>query len=268
MNTPYDPPGAEKSPQQRQPQSYPGPASGGFPGQDPDHQQGYGQQGYPPQGYPPQGYGQQGYPPQAYPPQGYGQQGYPPQGYPPQGYGQQGYPPQGYGQQTYPQGYPPQPFTQPAQTGQLYGQQQGHEQYAQQPYAQQSYQAYGQQGGPEPYPSGYGEPGYREQKKSALPWILCGVGGAGVLAAILLLGFVTPGFFTTTVFDQNAVQEGVARILSNEYGQDPQAVTCPTDQEVQVGSTFTCQATIEGEQRNVTITVKTDAGEYEVGRPS
>ena len=285
MNTPYDPPGSEESEQRRQPQSYPGPASSGFPGPDPETQQGYGQPGYPPQGYGQQGYPQQCYGQQAYPPQGYGQQSYPPQGYPQQGqqgYAQPGYPPQGYGQQGYPQGYgqqaypqqgfPPQQPTPPAQTSQLYGQQQTHEQHTPQPYAaQQSYPAYGPQTGAETYPVGYGEPSYGgepQQKKSALSWILGGVGVAAILAGVLILGFVTPGFFTTTVFDQDAVQRGVAQILSDEYGQDPQVVACPTGQEVQAGSTFSCQVTIEGEQRNVTITVKTDDGEYEVARPS
>ena len=97
--------------------------------------------------------------------------------------------------------------------------------------------------------------------------MLIGVSGIA-LALIIFLGFVTPGFFTTTVFDQKAVEDGVGRILSDEYGQNAQQVSCPAEQKVQTGSRFTCRATIDGEQRDVTITVRTDTGEYEVARPS
>ncbi|MGH3908113.1 MAG: DUF4333 domain-containing protein [Pseudonocardiaceae bacterium] len=217
-----------------------GPSGSPEPTQRGQQPPGEGYPGTPPGGFPVQdpnwGY-QQGYPPPSYDPQGYG----PPPGYGPQGYG----PPPGYD----PQGYPPP----------------GYDQW-QQPYG--GYQDHGQQSGQPPYPGGYGQPaGEAPGKKSTLPWMLTGVGGV-ILASIIFLGFVTPGFFTTTVFDRVAVQEGVQRILSDEYGQNTQAVTCPGDQEVQTGSRFTCQATIDGAQHDVTITVKTDAGEYEVGRPS
>ncbi|MGH3796057.1 MAG: DUF4333 domain-containing protein [Pseudonocardiaceae bacterium] len=199
-------------------------------------------------------------------------QGYPgiPSGVDPAQDPNRGYPQPGYGYQSYGQGYPQSGYSQqdlyrqPAPAGQPYGPQQDYPQYG-----PQGYQAYGPQLGHQPYPGDHDQPAYGvPRKKSALPWILSGLAGAAILAVILVVGFVTPGFFTTTVFDQNAVQEGVQRILSDEYGQQAQSVTCPADQEVRTGSTFTCQATIDGAQRNVTITVKTDAGEYEVARPN
>jgi hypothetical protein len=239
MSTPYGPPGSEEPPQwgqQPSGQGYPPP---GYP------------QGYPPQGYPPPGY-PQGYPPQGYPPPGY------PQGYPPPttqpgpGYGQGFGPPPGYDR--HPPGYDLHPS--------------GYDQYGQPPYPPQGYQPYGPQPGSPPSPGDPAQPDHGgAPQKSALPWIIVGVGGV-TLAVILLLGFVTPGLFTTTIFDQNAVQQGVQRILSDEYGQNAQSVRCPAEQEVRPGATFTCQAMIDGEQRDVTITVKTDAGEYEVARPS
>jgi hypothetical protein len=100
-----------------------------------------------------------------------------------------------------------------------------------------------------------------------LPWLLGGVAAAGV-AVVLILGFVVPGFFTTTVFDQQAVQDGVRRILTDEYGQNADAVRCPLDQQVRQGTTFTCTATIDDKLRTVLITVKTDSGKYEVARPN
>ncbi|MFN2497220.1 MAG: DUF4333 domain-containing protein [Pseudonocardiaceae bacterium] len=203
---------------------------------------GYPQQGYPQQSYPHQGYPQPGYPQPGYAPPGYPQHGYPPPGYPPPGYPQQGNPQQGHPQQEYPQ--------------------QGYQAYEQQQIGHQPYPG-------EPYPGGYDQSGNGgSPKKSALPWVLSGLGGVIVLGVTLVLGFVVPGFFTTTVFDQKAVQGGVQRILTEEYGQHVEAVSCPAGQEVQVGSRFTCQATIDGEPRQVTITVRTEGGEYEVARPN
>jgi hypothetical protein len=145
--------------------------------------------------------------------------------------------------------------------------------YPQQQYGQPGYQ-YGQQGYPPSGPrqeehhtrQGRAE-GRTPQRRILLPWLLGGVAAVGV-AVLLILGFVVPGYFTNTVFDQNAIQAGVQRILTDEYGQNAIAVRCPPDQQVQQGATFTCTATIDGKLRNVAITVKTSAGEYEVARPS
>ncbi|GDY28573.1 DUF4333 domain-containing protein [Gandjariella thermophila] len=178
---------------------------------------------------------------------GYGQPGYPQPGQPGygQGYGQPD-PSQGYG------GYPGQ------QVPYGYGQQPGY------PPAGQPYPGYGQQPG---YP---GTPPQADRKRSPLPWILLGV-LVVVLAVVGVLGFVTPGFFLKRVFDNVAVQDGVKRILTsgtNGYGiTGVGAVTCPSDQEVKQGATFTCTVEVNGKPQKVTITVKTDAGEYEVGRP-
>jgi len=177
------------------------------------------------------------------------------------------YPQPGHGQQTY--GHPQQSYRQQEPYGwpTPHVQQQDYPQYGQQGYAPRGYHTYGQPG--DHQPGDPGQPGYRRpRQKAALTWIVSALGGVVVLAVILVLGFVTPGLFTTTVFDQNAVQQGVQRILSDEYGQHAQSVTCPADQEVRTGSSFTCQATIDGVRRDVTITVKTDAGKYEVARPS
>lgn len=255
MSTPYGSTGSSEPPQRGQEPGSPGyvgTPSGGFPAQDPHwgYQQGYPAPGYPRQGHPPPGYGQQ---PGQQPPAGYGQPGYAPPG---PGYGPPGYdqPVPGYEQQ----GYPPP----------------GYEPWQQPFYGQPGYQDYGpeyrQHYPPDydpPHTGGYGPAGAAPQDRSATPWMLIGLGGVA-LALIIFLGFVQPGFFTTTVFDQNAVQEGVRRILTDEYGQNAQQVSCPTGQKVEAGARFTCQATIDGAQRDVTITVKTDAGEYEVARPS
>lgn len=215
------------------------------------------------------------------------------------GYGQQGEQPSygGYGQ---PYGAPPgqqQPHAQPGQYGQQPPEAQPG-QYGQQPYAQP-----GQYGSPGPYeqPGQYGQQPYGQQpppygqqwpyaqqpgqqpgqppvakKRSALPWVLLTV-GVLVIAAVVVGVLVASGTVGKTTFDQAAVENGVRQILTG----DPEAaddrrgyglanvtnVRCPAGQEVRVGVTFTCTASIDGKQRSISIRVKTDGGEYEVGQP-
>ncbi|RSM83948.1 DUF4333 domain-containing protein [Kibdelosporangium aridum] len=65
-----------------------------------------------------------------------------------------------------------------------------------------------------------------------------------------------------------AVEAGVRKILIERYGDNAELVTCPDDQPVKVGHRFTCDVTIDGEQRKVTITVRSaENAEYEVSQP-
>jgi hypothetical protein len=89
-----------------------------------------------------------------------------------------------------------------------------------------------------------------------------------VLAVVAVLGFVTPGFFVTKVFDAAAVQTGVQRILTDDYGLKAASVTCPANITVTDGATFTCDATVGGDKVTVPIRVTSADGNYEVGRPN
>ena len=157
-------------------------------------------------------------------------------GVPQQGQPQQGYP----GQQPYgappQQGYPgQQPYGAPAQP--LYGQS----------------SPYGQQGTP---------------KKSKTPLIAA---IAGVVVVLLILGvtaFITPGFAISKVLNAAAVEDGVQKILTDTYKiTDVTKVSCPSNQKVKNGGTFTCKATIGGKDTDVKITITDDNGTYQVGRP-
>jgi hypothetical protein len=193
-------------------------------------------------------------------------------------YGPSGGDPQWGQQPGYGGYYGQQPYGQPEQQPQYPGQQQSYG--GQQPYG-------GQQGYGQPYtpPTGqHPQPGQQWQfpqpgggqtpppaaakKRSKLPWILLGVGVLVIAGAVLAALLVTGRLSSTTTFDNSAVQNGVKDILTKEYKlEDVSTVTCPSGQEVKAGRTFTCTATVGGQQRSVNITVKTDAGEYEVGRP-
>lgn len=196
--------------------------------------------------------------------------------------GQQGWGPQG--------AYPGQPYPgqQPYPTQQGYGPQGGYGQpgYAQAGYGQQGYgqQGYGQQGYARP---GYGQPGYggpghgqgypplpdvdRARRRSRLPLVVGGIVVA-LLAVGAVLAFVWPGFLNTTVFDQAALQSGVQRVLVEDYGYPVVGdVTCGEAGagpiRVVTGTSFTCTTTIDGTPSVVPVTVTSDTGDYEVGRP-
>jgi hypothetical protein len=240
MSSPYGPPGGNdpqgwgQQPtygggQGQYPNPNPNPPSEGFPAQPP----GYGQQpntgGYPQPGYPQQqpGYGQQP-PPQPQP--GYGQQPMPP------GYGQQGEQPQypGYGQQ------PPQ----------------------QQPYPG----GYGQQPQYPGYQPGFPGEASAPPKRTGLIWGLV-VALVVIAAAVAVLGFVYPGWFNSKVLDQGQVQDGVKRILQDDYKVTVSTVSCPSTMDVKVGNSYTCNVVVSGQTKQVQITIKTADGQYEVAQP-
>jgi Domain of unknown function (DUF4333) len=194
----------------------------------------------------PQQWGQQ--PPQAPAPNS-PSGGFPAQGYPP--------PQPGYGQQP---PYPPQQYGQP-QYGQL--------QYGQYP-PQQPYPGQPPAPGAQPGQYDYGQPNAftappEPGKKSGGKVLWSTIAVLVVLVAALgVTGFWKPGFFVTTVLDQNAVQDGVKQMLS-QYGTPADNVSCPANQAVKPGNTFTCTATVAGKQQQVTVTIQDANGNYVVG---
>ncbi|RKR86319.1 uncharacterized protein DUF4333 [Micromonospora pisi] len=89
----------------------------------------------------------------------------------------------------------------------------------------------------------------------------------GLVALVVVLGLVWPGFLNKKVFDGAALQVGVTDVLRNSYQVEVGAVNCPAGQPVRVGTRFPCVVLVDGEQRTVTIVVTSDDGRFEVGRP-
>lgn len=90
---------------------------------------------------------------------------------------------------------------------------------------------------------------------------------AGV--AVGVLGFVTPGFFVTRVFDAGALRDGVRTVLERDFGLDRVAgVQCPAEQRVGAGERFVCTVRIDGAPAVVPVEVQDGSGRYTVGRPS
>ena len=94
-----------------------------------------------------------------------------------------------------------------------------------------------------------------------------------VIGAVLVLGFLWPGFFVTTKLDVNKAQAGVQQVLTDEtngYGaKNVKDVKCNggSDPTVKKGGTFDCTVSIDGAQKHVTVTFQDSKGTYEVGRP-
>jgi len=144
-----------------------------------------------------------------------------------------------------------------------------------------SYTQPGTQGGyPPPGPPGPGgqppfgpQPGIgaappQKPKNKSGKGMWLGLGAAVVLvAAAAVVLFWIPGLLVQKVFDAEAMNRDVQRVLTDNYGvEGVESVSCPEDQPVTVDETFTCDVTVDGGQQQVTITVKSEDARYQVGR--
>lgn len=179
------------------------------------------------------------------------------QQFPPAQYPQQGYPAQPYGQ---PQSQPtPAPYGGPGQP------------HSQPTPAQPGQQPSGSPYGGEFQPSEYGglgafssaKPGKPRSKKPLL------IAGAVVVALAAAAGISwATGVFSGDTLDQKSLQDGVSRVLNENYGEpDVKNVSCPSGQPVENGTTFDCTVQVGGQPKKVTVRVLNDKPEYSVGAP-
>ncbi|MET8994806.1 DUF4333 domain-containing protein [Amycolatopsis sp. Hca4] len=93
------------------------------------------------------------------------------------------------------------------------------------------------------------------------------------LAAVLVLALGGGaawllGAFRGDVLEQQSLQDGVVKVLNENYGEpDVKNAQCPANEAAQNGTTFDCTVTIGGQQKKVTVRVLNDRPEYEVGAP-
>ncbi|WP_410574157.1 DUF4333 domain-containing protein [Amycolatopsis sp. cmx-4-61] len=119
----------------------------------------------------------------------------------------------------------------------------------------------GQYGGLGAFPA---EPAKKPKSKKPA---LIAVGAVLVLAlgggAAWLLGA-----FRGDVLEQQSLEDGVVKVLNENYGEpDVKNAQCPANEAAQNGTTFDCTVTIGGQQKKVTVRVLNDRPEYEVGAP-
>lgn len=90
--------------------------------------------------------------------------------------------------------------------------------------------------------------------------------GVVVVAAVLVTAFLIPGWALTPTMDRTALQNGVNKVLSQDYGLQVGAVQCPDEVAVEVGAEFRCQALVDGEQVEVPGVITSEQGDYQVKR--
>ncbi|WP_028935879.1 DUF4333 domain-containing protein [Pseudonocardia spinosispora] len=107
-----------------------------------------------------------------------------------------------------------------------------------------------------------------DSSKGVPVWLF--LAAALILATVVgVLGFISPGYFTTKVLDQAALQNGVRTILQNDYRLTNVAeVVCPPNQKVLPGRAFECVARINNAPAQVRVLIQTKDGRYTVGRPA
>lgn len=105
-----------------------------------------------------------------------------------------------------------------------------------------------------------------KQPKSKKPLLL---GGIAVLVLVVGGGAAwLLGAFRGDVLDRQSLQDGVVKVLNENYGEpDVKNAQCPADEAAVNGTTFDCTVTIGGQQKKVTVRVLNDRPEYEVGAP-
>ena len=129
----------------------------------------------------------------------------------------------------------------------------------------------GQQYGGGFQPSQYGGLGAfavepAKKPKSKKPLLI-----AGVAVLVLAIGGGAAwllGAFRGDVLERQSLQDGVVKVLNENYGEpDVKNAQCPANEAAQNGTTFDCTVTIGGQEKKVTVRVLNDRPEYEVGAP-
>lgn len=154
------------------------------------------------------------------------------------------------------------------------GQPQGHPGQGypgQQPTAPPAQPQPGYGGGFQPSTSGYGgfgafnEGSEPSKPRSKKPFVI-----GGAIVAVLVVAGAALLIFNPfkSVLDQDSLQEGVAAVLHESYGEgDVRDVNCPSGESVSTGTSFTCSVTVAGAPKTVSVRVLNDKPEYEVGAP-
>jgi hypothetical protein len=105
-----------------------------------------------------------------------------------------------------------------------------------------------------------------QKPKSKKPLL---IGGVVVLALVLGGGAAwLLGAFRGDVLDQQSLEDGVVKVLNENYGEpDVKNAQCPSNEAAKNGTTFDCTVQIAGQEKKVTVRVLNDRPEYEVGAP-
>ena len=110
------------------------------------------------------------------------------------------------------------------------------------------------------------QPPQKTAKPQGKFWIIIGIALIFVGVALGALTFF--GILFTNVFDQKTLENGIRTTLGDKFGEtDVPVVSCPPDQPVKSGTTFTCKVQIGQSTKAVTVEVLDYLGKYQVDAP-
>nr|WP_281376389.1 DUF4333 domain-containing protein [Actinomycetospora corticicola] len=78
---------------------------------------------------------------------------------------------------------------------------------------------------------------------------------------------VGPRFARYDVLDRAAVERGVTEVVTRDWKRQVSGVSCPDDERVRPGTTFSCTGTVDGRPVSIPVDVVDGSGTYEVGQP-
>jgi hypothetical protein len=117
--------------------------------------------------------------------------------------------------------------------------------------------------GPPPGGPGYG---YQPPQPPQPPKKNTGKIVGGIIGALVLIGGAVVGaivLFSPKYLDAAKLQDLIAS-STKDAGAEATGISCPTDIEPQKGGTFTCTATVDGQQVTYTVTQTDDKGQVQV----
>lgn len=129
---------------------------------------------------------------------------------------------------------------------------------------------------PPPPQPGFGDFGFPSARpRSGKVRVIIAAAGVAtvVVAAVLVMGFWVPGFFTRTELDVTQAQNNIQVLLSDDVsGYGPghvRDVVCNQGRNplVEKDATFVCAVSIDGVKREITATFQDDKGAYQISLP-
>ncbi len=82
----------------------------------------------------------------------------------------------------------------------------------------------------------------------------------GAIGTLIVAGMVLLVTLATPTLDDTALETKIAGTTQQEAGTAPSSVTCPESVAIQPGNSFTCTASVEGQNLPFTVTQKDDQG--------
>ncbi len=118
-----------------------------------------------------------------------------------------------------------------------------------------------------PPPAPAPDPARRRRVRRIVLAVVLGVVVLAVVVVALLAFLVGPRFARYDVLDRASVERGVTEVVTRDWKRQVAGVSCPDDERVRPGTTFSCTGTVDGRPVSIPVDVVDENGTYEVGQP-